>query len=195
MTRVYLDVLRWIFEGQEHVTIPAALRRSLSHLKEDYLIFYCCLARARARPPHGQHDGHEFTLPSSSPSRLGAPNERDGEERRKGRRKRRTHFPLLFPPPSIPLHPARHDNEDGDSARRGVARRAADKSRVVGAYLDEGLHGALGYVQERGPTPQISPLIHGGRRVDQKYYYGHLRGDDGGGHGRERWRRQQPQRR
>lgn len=120
-------------------------------------------------------------------------------ERRKGRRKRRIYFPLLFPSPSIPLHPARHDDEDGDSVRRGVAqhgggaawrgamqRGAANKScvRNLGAYLHEGFHGALGYVQERGPTPQISPLIHGGRRVDQEYYYGHLREDgDGDGDG------------
>lgn len=51
VTGMYLDVLRWIFEGQEHVTIPAALRRSLSHLQKDHFTFFLLISvwRARAR--------------------------------------------------------------------------------------------------------------------------------------------------
>lgn len=72
------------------------------------------------------------------------------------------------------------------AARRGSARRALQRGatgespvRNLRAYLYEGFHGALGYVQERGSPTQISPLIHRGRCVDQKYYNGHLQGDYG----------------
>lgn len=51
VARMYLDVLRWIFEGQEHVTIPAALRRSLPYLEEGlfHFILFFPISASRAR--------------------------------------------------------------------------------------------------------------------------------------------------
>lgn len=127
---MYLDVLRWIFEGQEHVTISAALRRSLPHLeKYRFTVFFVFLnfrfprarARARALSPRATTFTIRSTLLVTEKARW--PSERDGDKAEREERKRRRYFPLLFPSPSIPQHPARHDDEDGDSARRGVARR------------------------------------------------------------------------
>lgn len=42
-----------------------------------------------------------------------------------------------------------------------------------GANLDKGLDGSFGNVQERRSASHVSPLAHGRRGVNEKYYDGH----------------------
>lgn len=132
-TRVYLDVLRWIFEGQEHVTIPATLRRSLSHLEKNYFtvsLFFLFLTSVFARASHVRTHGSDVSrsLSSSSPRRLGA-RMRGSERTQKGKSKETDVLPSSFPrfPPSlcIPHGTTTRTVTPLGAVWRGVARRGA----------------------------------------------------------------------
>jgi len=60
------------------------------------------------------------------------------------------------------------------AVRSGAARHVKTVRAVDGAYLYKSLHCTLGYIQECGPSAQISSLIHGRRCVDEKDYYRHF---------------------
>lgn len=120
--RIYLDVLRWIFEGQEHVAIPAALRRSLSHLEENYFIFFSFFFRSVSRAFSTYTRGRATTFITILVAEKARSERERRRERGKGRRKRQVYTSLFFS--FVSLHPSASRATTRTVTRLGSARRA-----------------------------------------------------------------------